>query len=108
MSWPHVYPGAAAKKRGFSAPCSYETQMGDHSGNRISSSGAEGRAESRRFGETPNIAARIQAEASPGEIAISDSLRRILPERRWGNWTMTRTEKTDDGTMPGRGYCAMA
>jgi class 3 adenylate cyclase len=30
-------------------------------------------------GETPNVAARIQAEAAPGEVVISDSLWRLLP-----------------------------
>jgi class 3 adenylate cyclase/tetratricopeptide (TPR) repeat protein len=30
-------------------------------------------------GETPNIAARIQAEAAPGEVAVSDSLWELLP-----------------------------
>jgi class 3 adenylate cyclase/tetratricopeptide (TPR) repeat protein len=30
-------------------------------------------------GETPNIAARAQAEAAPGEVVVTDSLRRLLP-----------------------------
>jgi class 3 adenylate cyclase/tetratricopeptide (TPR) repeat protein len=41
--------------------------------------GAGGRFVPTAVGETPNIAARIQAEASPGEIAISDSLLRLVP-----------------------------
>src|SRR5579875_2315428 len=31
------------------------------------------------IGETPNIAARAQAEAAPGEVAVSDSFWRLLP-----------------------------
>jgi class 3 adenylate cyclase/tetratricopeptide (TPR) repeat protein len=32
------------------------------------------------IGDTPNIAARAQAEAAPGEVVVTDSLRRLLPE----------------------------
>ena len=31
------------------------------------------------IGQTPNIAARIQAEAEPGSVVVSDSLWRLLP-----------------------------
>ena len=38
-----------------------------------------GRPERVAVGETPNIAARVQSEAAPGEIVVSDSLCRLLP-----------------------------
>ncbi len=31
------------------------------------------------IGDTPNIAARVQAQAAPGEVVVSDSLQRLLP-----------------------------
>jgi class 3 adenylate cyclase len=37
-----------------------------------------GRSERVAIGETPNIAARVQAEAAPGEVVISDTLWRLL------------------------------
>ncbi len=37
------------------------------------------RSERWAIGDTPNIAARVQAEAAPGEVVISDSLHRLLP-----------------------------
>jgi class 3 adenylate cyclase/tetratricopeptide (TPR) repeat protein len=40
--------------------------------------GSIGRSECVAIGETPNIAARIQAEAAPGQVAVSDSLLRLL------------------------------
>lgn len=41
--------------------------------------GDSGRQERIAVGETPNLAARVQAEAAPGEVVISDSLQRLLP-----------------------------
>ena len=38
-----------------------------------------GRPERVAVGETPNIAARVQSEAAPGEVVLSDSLWRLLP-----------------------------
>ena len=40
--------------------------------------GSIGRSERVAIGETPNIAARVQAEAAPGQVVVSDSLRRLL------------------------------
>jgi class 3 adenylate cyclase/tetratricopeptide (TPR) repeat protein len=40
--------------------------------------GSYGRSERLAIGETPNIAARIQAEAAPGQIFVSDSVWRLL------------------------------
>jgi class 3 adenylate cyclase/tetratricopeptide (TPR) repeat protein len=37
------------------------------------------RSERWAIGDTPNIAARVQAEAAPGEVVVSDSLHRLLP-----------------------------
>ncbi len=41
--------------------------------------GGSGRFEPVAVGETPNIASRVQGEAAPGEVVISDSLWRLLP-----------------------------
>ena len=43
----------------------------------IGALGSKSRSEA--VGETPNIAARAQAEASPGEVVVTDSLWRLLP-----------------------------
>ena len=40
--------------------------------------GSVGRFERVAIGETPNIAARVQAEAAPGQVIVSESLRRLL------------------------------
>jgi class 3 adenylate cyclase/tetratricopeptide (TPR) repeat protein len=40
--------------------------------------GSIGRSERVAIGETPNIAARVQAEATPGQVVVSDSVRRLL------------------------------
>ena len=40
--------------------------------------GGIGRSERVAIGETPNIAARVQAEAAPGQVLVSDALRRLL------------------------------
>jgi class 3 adenylate cyclase len=41
--------------------------------------GSSGRSERVAVGETPNIAARAQAEAAPGEVVVTGSLWRLLP-----------------------------
>jgi class 3 adenylate cyclase/tetratricopeptide (TPR) repeat protein len=43
--------------------------------------GSSGRLERVAVGETPNIAARAQAEAAPGEVVVTDSLWRLLSGR---------------------------
>ncbi len=58
-----------------------QVRIGIHSGRAVVGSlgGGSGRAERLAVGDTPNIAARVQSEAAPGEILISDSLWRLLP-----------------------------
>jgi AAA ATPase domain/Adenylate and Guanylate cyclase catalytic domain len=41
--------------------------------------GSRGQSVRVAVGETPNIAARVQGEAAPGEVVVSDSLWRLLP-----------------------------
>ena len=41
--------------------------------------GTLGSSRSTAVGETPNIAARAQAEGAPGEVVVTDSLCRLLP-----------------------------
>jgi len=57
----------------------YEIRIGIHRGRVVVGSlgGASG-LESVAIGETPNIAARLQAEASPGSVVVSDSLWRLI------------------------------
>jgi class 3 adenylate cyclase len=42
--------------------------------------GSLGRSGHTAIGDTPNIAARAQAEAAPGEVVVTDSVRRLLAE----------------------------
>ena len=44
----------------------------------VGSLGGPDRSERWAIGDTPNIAARIQAEAAPGEVVVSDALQRLL------------------------------
>jgi tetratricopeptide (TPR) repeat protein len=44
-------------------------------------------------GETPNIAARLQAEASPGEIVVSDSLWKLISRSFYGEQIGSRRLK---------------
>ena len=57
-----------------------QVRIGIHSGRVVvGTSGGADPSERLAFGDTPNIAARIQAEADPGRVVVSDALRRLLP-----------------------------
>ncbi len=57
-----------------------QLRIGIHSGRVVVGSvGGSGRSERLAVGETPNIAARVQGEAPPGAVVVSDSLWRLLP-----------------------------
>ena len=58
---------------------SFEVRIGAHRGLVVVGSlgGASG-LHSLAVGETPNVAARVQAEAHPGEVVVSDSLWRLV------------------------------
>ncbi len=57
----------------------FEVRIGVHRGLVVVGAlgGAAG-TQSLAIGETPNLAARLQAEASPGEVVVSDSLWRLV------------------------------
>lgn len=57
----------------------FEIRIGVHRGRVVVGAigGAAG-TQSVAIGETPNLAARLQAEANPGEIVVSDSLWRLV------------------------------
>jgi class 3 adenylate cyclase/tetratricopeptide (TPR) repeat protein len=57
----------------------FEVRIGAHRGLVVVGSlGGAGGLHSLAIGETPNVAARLQAEAQPGELVISDSLWRLV------------------------------
>ena len=57
----------------------FDVRIGVHRGRVVVGAlgGAAG-TQSLAIGETPNLAARLQAEASPGEVVVSDSLWRLV------------------------------
>jgi len=70
----------AVRQLGTATKVDLQVRIGIDSGRVVVGTlGGSGRPERLAVGETPNIAARVQAEAAPGEIAVSDSLWRLLP-----------------------------
>ncbi len=56
-----------------------EVRIGVHRGRVVVGAlGGAGGGQSLAIGETPNLAARLQAEARPGEVVVSDSLWRLV------------------------------
>jgi class 3 adenylate cyclase/tetratricopeptide (TPR) repeat protein len=56
-----------------------EVRIGVHRGRVVVGAlGGAGGVQSLAIGETPNLAARLQAEAGPGEVVVSDSLWRLV------------------------------
>lgn len=70
----------AVRKLGNSAKLDLQVRVGIDSG-RVVVGALEGSDSTERvaFGRTPNIAARVQAEAAPGEVVVTDALWRLLP-----------------------------
>ena len=57
-----------------------QVRIGVHSGRVVVGAlGGSGRSERLAIGDTPNIAARVQGEAAPGEVVVTDALCRLLP-----------------------------
>jgi len=57
-----------------------QVRIGIHIGRVVVGTlGGPNQSERWAIGDTPNIAARVQAEAAPGEVVVSDSLQRLLP-----------------------------
>ena len=71
---------AAVRQLAVETKVDLDVRIGIHDG-KVVVGAVEGpnRAERWAIGDTPNIAARIQAECSPGEVLLSDSLHRLLP-----------------------------
>ena len=58
---------------------SLQVRIGIHIGRVVVGAlGGSARSENLAVGDTPNIAARVQGEASPGELVVSDALWRML------------------------------
>ncbi|MFZ2107383.1 MAG: adenylate/guanylate cyclase domain-containing protein [Roseiarcus sp.] len=69
----------AVRKLADSTKFDLRVRVGIHNGRVVVGSlGGPDRSERWAIGDTPNIAARIQAEASPGEVVVSDALQRLL------------------------------
>ena len=66
-------------------------RVGIATGDVVVAAGAIG--ESLVFGETPNLAARIQSEAMPGTVAISDRTRQLLSSSIECEWLGTHALK---------------
>jgi class 3 adenylate cyclase len=57
-----------------------QVRIGIHSGRVVVGTlGGPDRSERWAVGDTPNIAARIQAEAAPGEVIVSGAFQQLLP-----------------------------
>jgi len=58
---------------------SIKVRIGVHTGNVITGEiGSEGKWEQLALGSVPNVASRIQSQAKPGEVLISDSTYRLV------------------------------
>ena len=59
-----------------------QVRVGIHTGRVVVGTvGNEGRHEALALGETPNIAARVQALAQPSTVVVTDSTRQLLGEQ---------------------------
>ncbi len=57
-----------------------QVRIGIHSGRVvIGSLGGSARSERLAIGDTPNIAARVQGEAEPGQVIVTEAVCRLLP-----------------------------
>ncbi|HUN98261.1 MAG TPA: adenylate/guanylate cyclase domain-containing protein, partial [Bradyrhizobium sp.] len=69
----------AVRQLAYATKVDLQVRIGIDSGRVVVGTlGSIGRFERVAIGETPNIAARVQAEAAPGQVVVSDSLRRLL------------------------------
>lgn len=69
----------AVRKLADSIKFDLRVRVGIHNGRVVVGSlGGPDRSERWAIGDTPNIAARIQAEAAPGEVVVSDALQRLV------------------------------
>src|SRR5581483_8163078 len=69
-----------------------QARIGIHAGPTvIGAMGSSSRSDTSLFGLTPNVAARIEAFAAPGTIAISDTAMRVLR----GSYALTELGSPD-------------
>src|SRR5579864_7946239 len=69
----------AVRQLGAATKLDLEVRIGIDCGRVVVGTLGHRRPERVAVGETPNIAARVQGEAAPGEVVVSDSLWRLLP-----------------------------
>jgi len=70
---------AAVRRLAMDTRMDLQVRIGVHIGRVVVGTlGGSARTERLAVGETPNIAARVQGEAAPGQIVISESLWRLL------------------------------
>ena len=63
----------------------FKVRIGVHRGLVVAGElGGGSNVQNMVIGETPNLAARLQSEARPGEVLISDSLWRLVRSNFWG------------------------
>jgi len=71
----------AVQQLAIASKVDFQVRIGIHSGRVVVGTLGDGNdwRNPVAIGDTPNIAARIQAEAGPGEVVVSGSLWRLLP-----------------------------
>jgi class 3 adenylate cyclase/tetratricopeptide (TPR) repeat protein len=69
----------AVRQLGAVTKLDLEVRVGIDCGRVVVGTLGHSRPERLAVGETPNVAARVQGEAAPGEVVVSDSLWRLLP-----------------------------
>jgi class 3 adenylate cyclase/tetratricopeptide (TPR) repeat protein len=70
---------AAIQERARGAVQPFEVRVGVHRGRVVVGAlGGGSGIQTMAIGETPNLAARLQAEAKPGEVVVSDTLWRLV------------------------------
>ena len=69
----------AVRQLGAATKLDLEVRIGIDCGRVVVGTLGHSRPERVAVGETPNVAARVQGEAAPGEVVVSDSLWRLLP-----------------------------
>jgi class 3 adenylate cyclase/tetratricopeptide (TPR) repeat protein len=85
---------ALRETAGFPAGISLDVRLGAHTGRVVVGPvGAGDRQDRLALGDTPNIAARIQAEGEPGTLTVSDTTWKIVQDYFHGEYVGERNLK---------------